>query len=132
MASNKRINKAYVRYDGTGRVIPGSLILNRFKPAVGNWKEIPAYECCNYDLPSNCIEFVADTTDGTFFIFSFNTLGPINFTVDWGDGTVHPDAGAGGFYEESHTYAEEGQQYTVRVCFDDIASVIELSFPGND
>jgi hypothetical protein len=45
--SNKRINKAYVRYDGTGRVIPGSLILNRFKPAVGNWKETPAYLCCN-------------------------------------------------------------------------------------
>lgn len=47
MASNKRINKAYVRYDGTGRVISGSLILNRFKPKVGNWSEIPAYECCN-------------------------------------------------------------------------------------
>jgi hypothetical protein len=46
--SNKRINKAYVRYDGTGRVISGSLILNRFKPKVGNWSEIPAYECCNY------------------------------------------------------------------------------------
>lgn len=47
MASNKRVNKAYVRYDGTGRVISGSLILNRFKPKVGNWQEIPAYECCN-------------------------------------------------------------------------------------
>lgn len=47
MASNKRINKAYVRYDGSGRVIAGSLILNRFKPQVGNWSEIPAYECCN-------------------------------------------------------------------------------------
>ena len=45
--SNKRINKAYVRYDGNGRVIAGSLILNRFKPQVGNWSEIPAYECCN-------------------------------------------------------------------------------------
>jgi hypothetical protein len=44
---NKRINKAYVRYDGTGRVIPGSLILNRFKPKVGNWQETPAYLCCN-------------------------------------------------------------------------------------
>ena len=44
---NKRINKAYVRYDGSGRVIPGSLILNRFKPAVGNWQETPAYLCCN-------------------------------------------------------------------------------------
>jgi hypothetical protein len=45
--SNKRINKAYVRYDGSGRVIPGSLILNRFKPKVGNWQETPAYLCCN-------------------------------------------------------------------------------------
>ena len=44
---NKRINKAYVRYDGTGRVISGSLILSRLKPKVGNWQEIDAYECCN-------------------------------------------------------------------------------------
>lgn len=44
---NKRINKAYVRYDGSGRVISGSLILSRLKPKVGNWQEIPAYECCN-------------------------------------------------------------------------------------
>ena len=128
MASNRRDLKAYVRFDGTGRVIAGSLILNRFKPAVGNWKEIPAYECCNPgDLPSNCIEFVVDTTEGTFFAFSFSTTGPINFTVDWGDGTTHPDAGAGGFYSETHTYPESDTQYTVRVCFDDINSVIEFT-----
>ena len=40
--------KAYVRFDGTGRVIPGSLILQRFKPKVGNWQEIDATECCGY------------------------------------------------------------------------------------
>ena len=45
--SNNRL-KAYVRYDGTGRVISGSLILQRSKPKVGNWQEIDAYECCNY------------------------------------------------------------------------------------
>lgn len=45
--SNNRL-KAYVRYDGTGRVIAGSLILQRFKPQVGNWVEIDANECCNY------------------------------------------------------------------------------------
>jgi len=50
MARNNKL-KAYVRYDGDGRIIPGSLILNRFKPAVGNWKETPAYECCNYVAP---------------------------------------------------------------------------------
>ena len=45
--SNNRL-KAYVRYDGTGRVIAGSLILQRSKPKVGNWVEIDANECCNY------------------------------------------------------------------------------------
>ena len=39
--------KAYVRFDGTGRIVPSSLILRRKKPKVGNWVEIPAYECCN-------------------------------------------------------------------------------------
>ena len=33
MATNNKL-KAYVRYDGTGRVIAGSLILQRFKPKV--------------------------------------------------------------------------------------------------
>jgi hypothetical protein len=47
MATNKRDLKAYVRYDGTGRIIPGSLVLRRSKPKVGNWKEIQGYECCN-------------------------------------------------------------------------------------
>ena len=47
MATNKRDLKAYVRFDGTGRIVPGSLVLRRTKPKVGNWKEIEAYECCN-------------------------------------------------------------------------------------
>lgn len=45
--ANKKDLKAFVRYDGTGRLIPGSLILQRSKPKVGDWKEIDAYECCN-------------------------------------------------------------------------------------
>jgi len=48
MASNKRDLKAYVRFDGSGRVVAGSLVLRRNKPKVGRWKEIPAHECCNY------------------------------------------------------------------------------------
>jgi len=131
MASNKRL-KAFVRYDGAGRVVPSSVILARFKPKVGNYKEIDAYECCNGTLPTNCIEFVVDTTDGTEFTFNFTTLLPINFTIEWGDGTTHPDSGAGGFYEESHTYPEIGQQYTATICFDSPESVLELDFPGNN
>lgn len=51
MASNKRDLKAYVRFDGTGRVVPSSVILQRSKPKVGNWKQINAYECCNSITP---------------------------------------------------------------------------------
>ena len=40
--------KAFVRYDGSGRVVAGSLVLRKNKPKVGRWKEIQAYECCNY------------------------------------------------------------------------------------
>ena len=48
MASiDKRPLKAYVRFDGTGRVVSSSLILRRKMPKVGKWVEIPAYECCN-------------------------------------------------------------------------------------
>lgn len=47
MASNKKDLKAYVRFDGTGRAIAGSLILQRFKPKDGNWQEVQAYECCD-------------------------------------------------------------------------------------
>ena len=44
---NPRPLKAYVRFDGSGRIVAGSLILRKNKPKVGKWKEIPAYECCN-------------------------------------------------------------------------------------
>jgi hypothetical protein len=46
-AYNRKDLKAYVRYDGSGRVVSSSLVLRRQKPKVGNWVEIPAYECCN-------------------------------------------------------------------------------------
>ena len=46
MKPNKRSLKAYIRYDGSGRVVSSSVILARNKPKVGNWVEIDAYECC--------------------------------------------------------------------------------------
>jgi hypothetical protein len=45
--SNKRDLKAFVRFDGSQRVVAGSLILRRQKPKVGKWQEIVGYECCN-------------------------------------------------------------------------------------
>jgi len=47
MSTNKRPLKAYVRFDGSGRVVSSSLILRKNKPKVGKWKEIEGYECCN-------------------------------------------------------------------------------------
>lgn len=47
MASiDKRPLKAFVRFDGTGRVVSSSLILRRKMPKVGKWMEIQGYECC--------------------------------------------------------------------------------------
>lgn len=40
--------KAFVRFDGSGRVVPSSVILARFKPKVGNYHEIDSTECCEY------------------------------------------------------------------------------------
>jgi hypothetical protein len=64
MATNNKL-KAYVRFDGTGRVVAGSLILQRFKPKVGNWVEIPANECCNYTTTTTTTTVAPTTTTTT-------------------------------------------------------------------
>lgn len=62
---NSRPLKAYVRYDGSGRVVSGSLILRKNKPKVGKWKELTAYECCNPPIPTPVYQFgLAYGTDG--------------------------------------------------------------------
>jgi hypothetical protein len=46
MANQKKL-KAFVRFDGSGRVVSDSLILRKNKPKVGRWQEIQGYACCN-------------------------------------------------------------------------------------
>jgi len=66
MAQNtNRPLKAYVRFDGTGRIVPSSLILRRKKPKVGKWVEIPAYECCNYVPTTTTTSTSTSTTTST-------------------------------------------------------------------
>lgn len=75
--------KAFVRFDGSGRVIPSSLILQKSKPKVGNWKEINATECCN-GTPSSTTTTttVAPTTTttttypGIFYNAGYSNDGP--------------------------------------------------------
>ena len=63
MANQSKL-KAYVRYDGTGRVIAGGPILQRFKPKVGNWVEIDANECCN-DITTTTTSTSTSTSTST-------------------------------------------------------------------
>ena len=62
---NDRKLRAFVRFDGSGRIVPGSLILRRNVPKVGKWKEIPAYECCNPTTTSSTTTVAPSTTSTT-------------------------------------------------------------------
>jgi len=74
MTPNKRDLKAYSRFDGTGRIVPGSTVLRRNKPKVGNWKETQAYECCNVDQTPVIVGI-----EGSFpFVFASIEIGAEN------------------------------------------------------
>ena len=63
--ANQRDLKAFVRYDGSGRVVAGSLILRKQKPKVGRWQEIQAYECCNFTSTTTTTTAAPTTTTTT-------------------------------------------------------------------
>jgi hypothetical protein len=63
--SNKKDLKAFVRFDGSGRVVAGSLILRRKKPKVGNWVQIQAYECCDPDFTTTSTTTSTSSTTTT-------------------------------------------------------------------
>lgn len=77
---NSRPLKAYVRFDGSGRIVAGSLILRKNKPKVGKWKEIQAYECCNPTTTSTTT--AAPTTTST------TTVAPTTSTTTTAGPTV--------------------------------------------
>jgi len=62
---NSRPLKAFVRFDGSGRIVAGSLILRKNKPKVGKWKEINAYECCFLSTTTTTTTTAAPTTTTT-------------------------------------------------------------------
>ena len=89
MTPNKRDLKAYSRFDGTGRIVPGSTVLRRNKPKVGNWKETQAYECC---VPPVCPEplIMEVIPSEGFYEFGFRVYTPnsVRGTIDLGDGNT--------------------------------------------
>ena len=85
MSTNKRPLKAYVRFDGSGRVVSSSLILRKDKPKVGKWKEIPGYECCN-DVTLTFTPVSPTITDVTLRLFCNGTQ--INYLYTPSDSTT--------------------------------------------
>lgn len=85
--SNRKDLKAFVRYDGTGRVIPGSLILQRSKPKVGDWKQIDAYECCNPTTSTTTTAIpVSDFRLKTNIVPTGNMISGLKeYTWEWND-----------------------------------------------
>jgi hypothetical protein len=95
-------------------------------------------------LPSGCIEFVNNTSDGTGCQFWIETSAPTNYTITWGDGetttgvtSADGDGGVGDGDGENrleilHDYADSDTEYTARICFDDISLVTYLEFNGDD
>ncbi len=82
MAQNtNRPLKAYVRFDGTGRIVPSSLILRRKKPKVGKWVEIPAYECCNYVPSTTTTTSSTSTSTSTSTTTTTTTAAPETTTT---------------------------------------------------
>jgi hypothetical protein len=84
--TNKRDLKAFVRYDGSGRVVAGSLILRRKKPKVGKWTEIQGYQCCNIDqgpimvtiegsFPISSVDVVVQALNGDYDQYQFTYTG---------------------------------------------------------
>ena len=78
---DKRPLKAYVRFDGTGRIVPSSLILRRKKPKVGKWVEIPAYECCNPTTTSTTTARPTTTTTSSTTTTTTTTSTPTTTTT---------------------------------------------------
>lgn len=120
--------KAYVRYDGSGRVVAGSLVFRKKKPKNGRWVEIPKNLCCDGPNPSSS---TTTTTNGggvtpTAWIFTggsstfeacnnpFSTVVLYTLTSTLSIGTqLYADAACTIPNNQEAVYANSGYAYTV-------------------
>jgi hypothetical protein len=130
MTPNKRDLKAYSRFDGTGRIVPGSTVLRRNKPKVGTWIETQAYECC---VPPTCPEplIMEILPSEGFFEFGMrsSSTNTVRGTIDWGDGTTESFnfTGVSSTSYISHNYSSPDYiPQTVRVTFTSVSGFRRL------
>jgi hypothetical protein len=142
MTPNKRDLKAYSRFDGTGRIVPGSTVLRRNKPKVGNWKEVQAYECCSPSLNTSyrcciAIQAIADSETGLYG-FTLQTVdgGPnLTGSIQW-TSTVSESfslVADGSNYDFEYDFGDS-IPHTVYLCIDNASQIqdFEIGFgPGN-
>jgi hypothetical protein len=131
MATNKKL-KAFARIDGTGRVVPGSLVLRERKPKTGKWKEVEANECCNtIDACFTALFSYGPDAANDLYIniqhIPITGSPDVTGTINWGDGTIDPVSVTNndGSLTFGHTYSEFGV-YTVTVCIDNPEYVNEI------
>ena len=133
--ANRRDLKAYARYDGSGRIIPGSNILRKNEPKNGNWKELQAYACCN--LNPNCIYFTIEATEDNldfwFRLYVADDGGPgLALTMTWGDGTVEGVViSADDSRLLDHTFGNPGS-FSGTICVDSPSRVTQIEANIND
>jgi hypothetical protein len=141
MTPNNRPLKAYARFDGTGRIVPGSLVLRKNKPKVGTWTEVTAYECCNPPVETSytccvAIQAIADSESGQYGFTLQTVNGGPNLT-----GTIHWSSTASESFslvaDESNydfEYDLEGLiPHTIYLCIDNPSQIqdFEIGFgPG--
>lgn len=65
MSTRKTGLKAYVRFDGSGRVVAGSLILRKNMPKSGTWRQVDATLCCEPTTTTTTTTVAPTTTTTT-------------------------------------------------------------------
>jgi|TARA_R110000823_G_scaffold212336_1_gene342481 hypothetical protein len=133
---NKRPLKAFVRFDGSGRVVSGSLVLRRNKPKVGNWQEIVAYECCNptttaIAYPAGQVSSASDAADAcalTLDTVVYLKLATVNVVAV--GSIVYNDAAGLNPFDGSGTYhrveAPDGQDWNVVIGVNGVVTATNL------
>jgi len=74
--------KAFVRIDGSGKVIPGGPIFQAQKPKVGKWREISIKECCNHNPSTTTTTTTAGIPTEYTRLYYLNENNACNSTTD--------------------------------------------------
>lgn len=72
----KRELKAFIRLDGSGRKIAGSLIYRKNKPKVGEWVQVTAYQCCDMWETTTSTSSTSTTSTSTSSTTTTSTTTP--------------------------------------------------------